>query len=106
MKKLNCWEFMKCGREPGGAKVKELGECPVAKESRLDGVHEGKNAGRACWVVAGSMCEGTVQGTFALKYKDCSLCEFYQKVKEEESWAFINIGLLLQKLHNADKDED
>jgi len=25
---LNCWEFKKCGREPGGEKASELGICP------------------------------------------------------------------------------
>jgi len=27
--KLNCWEFKKCGRQPGGPKVAELGVCPA-----------------------------------------------------------------------------
>jgi hypothetical protein len=30
-KKLNCWEVKKCGREPGGVKVKELGVCPASE---------------------------------------------------------------------------
>jgi len=28
--KLYCWEFIKCGREPGGHRAAELGICPVA----------------------------------------------------------------------------
>ncbi len=67
MKKLNCWEFTKCGREPGGIREHELGTCPVPGEKRLDDVHGGVNAGRACWVGAGTLCDGKVQGSFAKK---------------------------------------
>ncbi|MCK4910132.1 MAG: hypothetical protein KAR83_00750 [Thermodesulfovibrionales bacterium] len=103
MKKLNCWEFMKCGREPGGANVDEMGICPATQCKSLDGAHGGKNAGRACWVVAGSMCKGNIQGTFAIKYLDCSRCEFYRYVREEESWRFANVGELLMRMN---KDEE
>jgi hypothetical protein len=61
-KKLNCWEFKKCGREAGGAKAKELGVCPATEDEKLNTVHGGKNAGRSCWVLAGTMCGGKVQG--------------------------------------------
>jgi len=44
MKKPNCWEFKQCGREPGGLLSDELGVCPASTETRLDGVHGGKNA--------------------------------------------------------------
>lgn len=82
--KLNCWEFKKCGRQPGGPKVAELGVCPAAAEQALDGAHGGKNAGRACWVVAGSLCGGKIQGTYAKKLLNCWRCEFMNKVKQEE----------------------
>jgi len=82
--KENCWEFKKCGREPGGSKVKELGICPVTTYSDLNGAHDGKNAGRACWVVAGSLCGGKIQGTFAQKLHNCWRCEFMNAVKKEE----------------------
>jgi len=84
MRRLNCWEFMKCGREPGGEKADELGVCPAATEERYDGIQGGKNAGRVCWLIAGTMCNGKVTGTFALKYSDCKKCPFYNKVKKEE----------------------
>jgi len=64
MGKLNCWEFKKCGRQPEGVHEHNLGTCPAPLERMLDGVHGGKNAGRACWVLAGTMCGGKVQGTF------------------------------------------
>jgi len=84
MKKLNCWEYKKCGRQPGGHKASELGICPVTTLSKLDGVHGGENAGRACWAIAGSLCGGIVQGTFAQKLNNCWRCEFMNLVKKEE----------------------
>jgi len=96
--KKNCWEFKQCGREPGGEKISELGECDAAKEKRLDGIHEGRNAGRSCWVVAGTLCKGEVQGTFAQKYKSCEKCEFYQMVRKEEGGKFMLSAVLLNKL--------
>ena len=38
MKKVNCWEFKRCERTPGGKKEEELGICPVTMEKRLDDV--------------------------------------------------------------------
>ncbi|MBU0673885.1 MAG: hypothetical protein KJ950_04510 [Proteobacteria bacterium] len=101
-KKLNCWEFKKCGREPGGLKTAELGICPATTENRLDGVHSGENAGRACWVVAGTYCKGEVQGSFAKKYTNCSQCEFHQLVQQEEVRCFKNSILLIKKLRDDD----
>ena len=86
--KLNCWEYHKCGREIGGFKSQELGVCPVAVENSLEGIHNGKCAGRACWVVSGTMCGGEVQGTFAKKFNDCERCDFYKLVRTEEALNF------------------
>lgn len=82
--KLNCWEVKRCGREPGGSRAVELGVCPVATDTSLSGAHDGRNAGRACWVVAGSLCGGKVQGTYAKKLHNCWRCEFMNMVKKEE----------------------
>lgn len=84
MAKTNCWENKKCGREPGGAKAVELGVCAAATDTRLNGVHDGKNAGRACWVVSGTLCGGKVQGTYANKLGNCATCLFYKIVRVEE----------------------
>ncbi len=100
MKKMNCWEFKKCGRELGGAR-KDLGVCAAAVEYRLHGVHDGKHGGRACWVVAGTLCGGQEQGTFAKKYHNCEKCDFYRTVKQEEGKGFLLSILLLQKLNAA-----
>ncbi|MHB8835395.1 MAG: two-CW domain-containing protein [Candidatus Methylomirabilia bacterium] len=96
--KKNCWEFKKCGREPGGANESELGVCPAANEVRLDAVHGGRNAGRSCWVVAGTLCKGETQGTFAVKFGACEACEFYLAVREEEFPQFQFASLLLNKI--------
>jgi len=98
MKKLNCWEVKQCGREPGGQHEKDLGVCPVTLEVRLDEAHGGKNAGRSCWVVAGTLCKGELQGTFAQKYRNCEVCEFYKQVKREEAHQFVLSAVLLSKL--------
>jgi len=98
MKKMNCWEYKKCGREPGGIKVHELGVCPASSEERLDGTHSGKNAGRACWIIAGSMCGGKVQGTFAQKYGNCVICDFFNKIKQEEGADFTLSSTILKIL--------
>lgn len=82
--KLNCWEHKKCGRQPGGHKAHELGVCAVTTFHELDGAHGGKNAGRACWAVAGSLCGGRVQGTYADKLHNCWKCDFMNTVQKEE----------------------
>ena len=96
-KHLNCWEHMLCGREPGGTRT-ELGICPVATEQRLDKVHGGKNAGRACWAVAGSFARGNVEGTFAKEYRNCAMCDFYKRVRDEEGIYFWPPFLLHEML--------
>ncbi len=85
--RLNCWEFKNCGRQPGGHRSNELGICPVTTYGNLSGVHGGRNAGRACWVVAGSLCGGKIQGAYAQKLNNCWRCDFMNKVKREEDSA-------------------
>ncbi|MFC1523228.1 two-CW domain-containing protein [Thermodesulfobacteriota bacterium] len=98
MSKKNCWEIMKCGREPGGEKASELGVCPVTQEEILHAINDGINGGRACWAVAGTMCFGYVQGTFARKIGDCLHCEFFELVKQEEGARWISTKDILIKL--------
>ena len=74
---MNCWEYKKCGRQKGGVSADALGVCPAYTEKRLNGIHGGINAGRACWVIAGTFCSGEVQGTFAIKLGNCQKCDFY-----------------------------
>jgi len=97
-RKLNCWEYKKCGRQPQGPHVRDMGLCPASLEQVLDDVHDGTNAGRACWVVSGTMCQGETQGTFSQKYKNCEVCDFYQLVRREEGPGFIYSIILLGRL--------
>lgn len=89
---------MKCGREPEGANVEQLGVCPAATDRRLDGIHGGMNSGRACWVIAGTFCNREVQGTFAVKYRNCASCLFFRQVLFEEGSGYYNSLALLKKL--------
>ena len=98
MTKKNCWEVKGCGREPGGVKAKELGVCVAATEKRVDGVNEGKNAGRACWAVTGTFCGGKVQGSFASKVMNCMNCDFYRQVEKEEGPRLASPKKILEKL--------
>jgi rubrerythrin len=96
--KLNCWEFKQCGRQPGGSHEHDDGICPAAMEERLHGVHGGVNAGRTCWVVAGTSCKGESRGTFAQTFGNCRTCDFYRKVREEERPVFQSSAALLSRL--------
>lgn len=82
--KINCWEFKQCGREPGGKNAEDLGVCPAATDSRFTGNNGGENAGRYCWRVAGTLCDGGVQGIFAEKALTCCKCDFFLQVVDEE----------------------
>jgi len=75
-KPVNCWEYMKCGRERGGTRAHELGICPAYPLR-----------GRSCARVGGTLCGGKVQGTFASKLKDCRECPYYK------SEHYVKIGL-------------
>lgn len=99
--RLNCWEHHGCGRESGGRNADAEGVCPAATETAFDGVHGGRAAGRCCWVVAGTMCRGTVQGTFAQKYQNCEACSFYQRVCVEEGAELVLSAFLLQRVSSS-----
>jgi hypothetical protein len=64
----NCWEIKQCGRENGGNKVRELGECVASIEG----------LGHSCWAIAGTLCGGVVQGSVAQKEGNCVACEVYK----------------------------
>ena len=88
MKRMNCWAVKACGRQPGGENTEAHGVCPAALLNEFDGVNRGERAGRFCWAVAGSLCGGQVQGTYAKKLMNCINCEFLKRVQEEEGGDF------------------
>ena len=98
--KQNCWEVLNCGREDGGNKVKELGVCPASTENKLNNIHNGNNAGRACWVVAGTYCGGEAQGAFVQKVSKCGNCDFYKQVFKEEVGTYKLPMELLKIMNN------
>ncbi len=57
---------------------------PGVRSRDYDGVNEGQNGGRFCWAVAGTLCGGEVQGTFAVKAMNCMSCNFYSMVVREQ----------------------
>lgn len=86
--RLNCWEFKKCGREPGGIKEQELGVCPAAELEKYEGINRGRKGGRVCWALVGTLCGGQVQGVFAKKTATCKVCDFYKYVYQQEGKDF------------------
>lgn len=84
-KRLNCWDFKKCGREPNGVNVQEMGVCPAAVDDSFDGINGGANGGRICWAIAGTLCEGQRQGAFHSKRQSCVTCDFFKSVSHQES---------------------
>jgi hypothetical protein len=89
--KLNCWEFKKCGREPGGVNCKEKGICSAATEASGNGTNGGEKSGRICWVVAGSFCRGNIQCEYVQSSMSCMSCDFFKLVKEEEGYNNFNL---------------
>ena len=84
MMKMQCWEFKKCGREPGGSNVSTLGTCKAATETYFNGINGGINGGRSCWAIKGTLCDGRVAGAFAEKCSVCLNCDFMKMVRREE----------------------
>jgi hypothetical protein len=70
----NCWEIKNCGREKGGDRVEELGECVASKEGM----------GHSCWAVAGTLCDVEVRGTFARRLLLCNICEVFQLYNRQQ----------------------
>ena len=81
--KKNCWEFKKCGREIGGVNAAKDGVCPAACNTEADGFCDGKNGGRACVYVIGTLCDGECRQAYESKEKLCGKCEFYLQLKKE-----------------------
>lgn len=78
--KPNCWEFNKCGREPGGERDDEEEVCPIPCDYRFNGVNGGKGAGRFCWTEPDTKRRGKHTG----QSHSCFSCPFFKSVLEEE----------------------
>jgi hypothetical protein len=95
----NCWEFKNCGREPGGDNAEQLGVCPAATDSSSNGLNGGKNGGRICWAIAGTLCDGAVQGTYAQKRLTCLSCDFFNVVEDEQGLGNFTLVAPEAKFH-------
>jgi len=91
MQRLNCWEFMECGREPSGSRVRHCGVCPAALPGDHDGANRGLHQGRACWAVAGTLCATQHSGSVTEKVLHCVHCPFLKHVQAQEGSDFVLI---------------
>ena len=91
MQLLNCWEIKKCERQRDGKKAKKLGECIASKEGM----------GHSCWAVAGTLCGGIIQGTFAQKIGFCTSCEVYAMYNRSRG----NWGKVIYKIFSTEENK-
>lgn len=84
MDKMNCWEYMKCGREAGGKNSSESGVCPVAEDVSANSLNMGLNGGRICWVIVDDLSEKNIKCSGTHDKDSCLFCEFRFKVMQEE----------------------
>lgn len=104
MIRKSCWEIKKCGREIDGSNVEELGICPASISNEYNNINNGLYGGRFCWAIAGTFCQGIVEGTFAKKLWNCLNCDFLKSVHYEEGGNFILTPTIAkQKLNNKDE---
>jgi len=85
MKKYNCWEFMKCGKGPdSNSQNGQSSTCPVALSTSSDGLNDGINGGRICWILSGNNCNDSLRCSQSNGISSCSSCSFHARVKKEE----------------------
>ena len=82
---VNCWEYMKCGFEPGGKNNLSFGTRPAAADEKYHEINNGKNGGRFCWLIEGTTCNGIVHDSFFEKISQCLECKFYLLVQKQEN---------------------
>ncbi|MBU1702542.1 MAG: hypothetical protein KJ970_06890 [Candidatus Eisenbacteria bacterium] len=80
---MNCWELKKCGREPGGFQVDDLGVCPAAAAAWEPSSDKGDRS-RHCWDIAGTLSGGIVEGSFAVKLMNCAVCDVFLTIQQVE----------------------
>lgn len=76
---VKCWEKKNCSKK----------DCPAYSNTDV-----------RCWLVAGTMCGGKVQGEFAVKYKSCTECDVYQEVvfKDPVTETYEHVVTLIHSL--------
>jgi hypothetical protein len=64
---MNCWEFMGCGREASGSRVRDLGLCPTWP-------HHGHH----CAYIAGTLSPYDPVCIFVRHVPNCMTCDYYR----------------------------
>ena len=82
--KKNCWEYMNCGRGPDGRNSEELGVCHAATAAVYNGINDGINGGRFCWLAVGTLSFAPITGSFAARIPTCLECPFFKEVQQQE----------------------
>lgn len=90
-KRVNCWEVIKCGREPGGAEAERSGPCPAATDATANGINTGLNGGRVCWAISGTFCGLDNENSASRKIISCLNCDFFYQVLQEEGSASFKL---------------
>ena len=103
---LNCWEFMRCGRERNGTQVAELGVCPAALDAAADGFLGGQNGGRACAYIAGTFCGGSIQSKAVDKLRVCTACEFHALLRRQHGSDLSSLRFLEHRVRKTLRKED
>jgi hypothetical protein len=88
-RKINCWEFVGCGREIGEGSAHESEVCKVSFDTSTNGTNGGINGGRICWAISGTFNGDKVDGHYAKKLLSCRSCKFFHKVRDEEGIKFV-----------------
>jgi len=82
---VKCWEIKQCDEQG----------CPAHMNT----------CGR-CWLIAGTMCGGEVQGKYAQKYKTCCECSVYQEgvFKDPMAEVYEHVITLVHSLKSKQED--
>lgn len=99
--KLNCWEKMQCGCQPGGDRTLEKGICPISTETKANWIHGGINGGRSCWAVVRTLDKKNIPCKIDHKFDSCIQCDFYSEVRAEEGSDYITQNEIMAKLNGG-----
>ncbi len=77
-----------------------LAICPASTDRAYDGNNSGQNCGCYDRKIAGTLCEGMVQRSFAAKAMNCLDCDFYKLISDEEriQFACLRIELISYRI--------
>lgn len=81
--RLRCWEIKNCDRV----------DCPSFRDIDC-----------RCWLKAGTLCGGEIQGDFAKKYRSCFRCEVMERVENDALRSlYEHINILIHHLRKRDE---